>query len=128
MTFQLVIFGSLAPYCPNIWLLYLSVFLSIMGGGAFDSSVAVWVIEMWGKHSPPILQLSGLLYGFGSICGPILVKPYLTGDLNITDSLPQLSNNTHNLTHYEDINNSVDRRAKLQIPFMIAGCVGLIGI
>ncbi|CAG2165723.1 unnamed protein product [Oppiella nova] len=133
MTFQLTIFGGLAPFCPNIWLLYLSVFLSIMGGGVFDSSVYVWVIEMWGKHSPPILQLSGLLFGLGSICGPILVKPYLTGDLNITDTLPQLSNytnntnNIHNLTHYEDINNSVDRRAKLQTPFMIAGCVGLIG-
>ena len=100
-----------------------------MGGGAFDSSNAVWSIEMWKNKAPSVLCLSQMMYGFGSILGPLITKPYVRGDIsNSTDG----SNTTTtplplNTTTDDDINYSIDRRPLLEIPFMTAGVITLSG-
>ncbi|CAG2117125.1 unnamed protein product, partial [Medioppia subpectinata] len=127
MTFNIAIFTTLIPFCPNIWLLYLCTFIAMVGGGAYDSSTSVWIIELWGDQSGPWLQISGLTYGLGNIFAPMIVRPYLTGDLShrtqLVNSLVSNINNTNNI----DINDSVDRRALLQVPYMIVGAICTIG-
>ncbi|CAG2102989.1 unnamed protein product, partial [Medioppia subpectinata] len=127
MTFNIAIFTTLIPFCPNIWLLYLCTFIAMVGGGAYDSSTSVWIIELWGDQSGPWLQISGLTYGLGNILAPMIVRPYLTGDLSHrTESVNSLVPNINN-TNNIDINNSVDRRALLQVPYMIVGAICTIG-
>ncbi|CAG2107943.1 unnamed protein product [Medioppia subpectinata] len=124
MSFCMAIFTTLIPFCPNIWLLYLCSFIACIGGGAWDSSTSVWIIELWGDQSAPWLQISGLLYGVGCIVSPMIIKPYLTGDLThgvdtSADSLASIMNSTS----VEDINNIVNRRELIQVPYMIVGAI-----
>ncbi|CAG2172135.1 unnamed protein product [Oppiella nova] len=149
MTVILAVFTALMPFCTNIWLLYLSVFINSIGGGAWDSGNAVWTIEMWKDKSPPVLQLSQMMYGLGNILSPLIAKDYLYGDLsNDTDYEDDFSAiipydlgheyphhypkhdhhhhptpvpHRHTTTPLPDINYSFDRRPKLIIPFLIAG-------
>ena len=128
------------PLCTSLWQFYLTCFISSFGGGIWDSGNSVWVVEMWGRHSPPVLNLSQMMYGIGMIIGPLLVKPYLYGDLSnktVTDStkssftttLPTVLSTTTlspNNTSEDDINYSVDRRSALKIPFMIGGGITVL--
>ena len=100
------------------------------------------MIDMWQDNSPPVFQLSQMMYGCGAIIGPLLVRPYVYGDLsNKTDyntsveatpimrgPLPHIHNKSwghFDDTIDEDINYSVDRRSRLRIPFMIGGALTL---
>ncbi|CAG2104658.1 unnamed protein product, partial [Medioppia subpectinata] len=120
----MAIFFATAPFCTHIWMLYGSHFLAWMGAAIFESSQAVWVIEMWGDNNPPVLQLSYMLYGLGGILGPLLVRPYLTGDISHTSTTTMGSVfQTTTDSSVDDINYSIDRRAKLRTPFMIAAAI-----
>ncbi|XP_054166590.1 uncharacterized protein LOC128964056 [Oppia nitens] len=123
------VFAILMPFCPNIWLLYLSTFLNSVGCGAWDCSNAVWTIEMWGNKSPAFLQLSQMMFGLGSILAPIIARPYLIGDLSEgiqTTTTPTIQSQS-NSTETDDINYSIDRRPLLIMPYLISGGAGLIG-
>ena len=133
------VFTASAPIWSSMWQFYMSMFLSGYGGGVWDSGNSVWVVEMWKEHgSPPVLNLSQMMYGIGTIVGPLLMTPFIYGDLfNKTEDsgtttalhttiLPQrvttpfLSNETE-----IDPNYSVDRRSKLIVPFFIGGGITL---
>ena len=135
-------FTCIEPFCTTLWQFYLACFLNSLGGPqSWDSGNSVWVVEMWGRHSAPLLNLSQMMYSIGMIIGPLLVKPYLYGDLSnktgtvpingsYTTTLPSILSTTTislNGTSDDDINYSVDRRSELKIPFMIGGGVTLTG-
>ncbi|CAG2102988.1 unnamed protein product [Medioppia subpectinata] len=127
-TMLCVIFTILIPFCPNIWLLYLCSFIVVMGIGAYDSSTSVWIIELWADKSALWLQISGFMFGVGCIVSPMIIKPYLTGDLSrgvgsaAADPLVSI-----NSTFVDNINDSVDRRALIQVPYMLVGAICAIG-
>ena len=127
MVTVLAVFTVLQLYCPTIWLLYLCGFLGSLGGGVFDSSNTVWVIEMWADRSPPVANLSAMLYGLGTILSPMLVKPFLTGDPDSDETTTVSTVTTITTTPLVDTNDANDRRARLQTPFLIAGAITLIG-
>ncbi len=123
---------ALVPHLPNIWLLYLCFFLLGMSGGVWNNANNVWLIEMWQQKSSPVLQLSQFMFGIGSILGPLIDKPYLTGEQNL-----DLMNQTFILDLNSTISNSnktlfiideSERKSKLKIPFLISGIIQLIGI
>ncbi|CAG2109152.1 unnamed protein product [Medioppia subpectinata] len=88
LTIILAVFSALSPFCTNIWLLYASVFIASIGGGAWDSGNSVWTIELWKENSPPVLQLAQMMFGLGNILSPIIARDYLLGDMsNCTDAV-----------------------------------------
>ena len=117
---------ALVPFCSNLWQLYLSVTVSIIGGGAFDCGGGVWLVEMWGQNSATILQLSKAANGMGIIVGPLLDEPYLLGELRI-HNLTQFHNNKTAIVEAEEaLNLSIDRRTKLMTPFLVGGGIALV--
>ena len=123
----MAVFTTLVLFCPNLWTLYLCVFLGALGGGVWDSSNTVWVIEMWADRSPPVVNLSQMLYGLGTILGPMIVKPFLTGEPDTDETTTVSTVTTISTTLLVDTNDANDRRARLQTPFLIAGAITLIG-
>src|SRR5689334_12559657 len=118
------VFIGMLPLAQNLWQFYAYYFLWYMGGAAFDSGNAVWTVEMWKERSPPVLQLAQMMYGIGSIVGPLLTQPYIVGDLSNTTDPSTLHNLTPTLLNSSldfsgnDPNYSLDRRPKLMIPFL----------
>ncbi|CAG2104657.1 unnamed protein product [Medioppia subpectinata] len=123
----MAIFAAMAPFCTHLWLLYGCHVLAWVGAGVWESSNTVWAIELWADNSAPVLQLSYMLYGLGGILGPLIVRPYLTGDISHTSTttMGSVFQTTTDIS-VEDINYSIDRRAKLRTPFMIGGAIGPI--
>ena len=138
------VFIALMPECVELWQIYISQYLAAMGGGVWDAGNSVWTIQLWGKHASVFLQLSQFMFGMGTTLGPIVIKQFLYGDLNKTAS-GDISNptttevtllastygtsyTTSNYSIDEDINYTVDRRSRLQIPFMAAGSITLLGM
>ncbi|XP_054163819.1 major facilitator superfamily domain-containing protein 4B-like [Oppia nitens] len=117
---------AVMPLSPTLLALYMCSFVTLLGGGAWNAAHNVWLIELWQHSSPPILQFSQFMYGLGCILAPLLVKPYLTGELSPNNSTV-ISNITTTTTlptiTTTDINESVDRRSLLRIPFMVDGLI-----
>ena len=121
------------PYSERLWQLYLYFVLIGLCAGTWNSTNNVWLIEMWQKNSGPILQLSQFTYGIGTIMGPLIDRSYLLGERefdhfgghHITDvGLNVTTIDTHNSTTIDD---SLERRRLLKTPFLISGCLHLIG-
>jgi MFS family permease len=126
------ILTALTPHLPNIWLLYLCFVLIGMSGGVWNNAINVWVIEIWQKKSSPVLQLSHSMFGIGTIFGPLIDKPYLTGEQDldlmnqtfILDLNSTISNNNKTLFIIDES----ERKSKLKTPFLISGIIQIIGI
>ena len=132
----------LVPLTQNVNQYYGNQFMLGMGSGAWDSGNSLWLIEMWKDKVPPVFQIQAMMYGVGSIIAPLVVSPFVLGDLtngttdNTTGS-PELTtflsviNTTivisNNNPSDDNINYSVDRRPKLRIPFLISGLLTLPG-
>ena len=124
----------LIPYSQQLWHLYLFISLYGLGSGAWNSANRVWVLEMWPNpaQSGAILHLSGFMYGLGTIIGPIIEKPYLTGvqdfefNINYKDIL---KTDDQNKSLSEQLSSDLVsmRRYKLQKPFFFFGVIHLIG-
>ena len=108
-------------------------------------------MELFGDKAGPILQLSGFVYGIGTILGPLLYQPYVTGEvlthsdqniaLNIEELLFVFEDNKTAMnfnTTYLTLNSNqsliayngseeVLRQHKLRIPFLICGIIVIIG-
>jgi hypothetical protein len=69
------------------------------------------------------------MYGIGTIFGPLLEKPYLTGEqisyLNVTNISSATLFSMNNITNAIE---NIDRRSKLKTPFLISGIIQIIGI
>ena len=98
------------PHC-SLYLLYVCGFVIGVGGGSWDSTFNVWIIEIWQQNSGPILQLSQFAFGIGSIIGPLIDKPFIVGE---TDQ-----NNVKEP--------NVDNGSLLSTPFAIIGGIQLFG-
>ncbi len=75
------------------------------------------------------MQFSQFMYGIGTIFGPLLDKPYLTGE-QVLDSVETNILNITELTfdNMTGINGKIDRRSNLKTPFLISGIIQIIGI
>lgn len=93
----------------SLYFLYVCGFIIGIGGGSWDSTFNVWIIEIWQQNNGPILQLSQFAYGIGSIIGPLIDKPFIVGDDN----------------QHPDPN--IKRDALLNTPFAIIGGIQLLG-
>ncbi|XP_054161899.1 sodium-dependent glucose transporter 1A-like [Oppia nitens] len=131
----------LIPYSQQLWHLYLFIGLYGLGSGAWNSGNRVWVLEMFPKptQSGAVLHLSGFMYGMGTILGPMIERPYLTGNQELEHKINyvQVLNNFNNtataltaqLHQQQDITDVMTiRRYKLQKPFFIFGVIHLIDI
>ena len=117
------------PLSSYIWYLYLAGFLRSLGFGSIDSYSYVWIIEMWKQNYSPVLHLSQLMFGLGTVVGPLLAKPYLIGDITkLSDTSLNTTIGYMNTTINEDINYTIDRRSKLMIPFLIGGAITSLGL
>lgn len=126
---MMAISTSSLPFCQHLWHFYLSTLGYGLGSGVWYSAYNVWVIEMWGQNSAPILQFSQFMYGIGTIFGPMIDKPFLTGELihSLNKTISKL-NETKTITIPEILElDNIERRDKLHVPFLIIGSLELIG-
>lgn len=104
---------AVMPHCKQLsWLSIVCVTYGF-GGGAFDSSLTVWLIEMWPKSSESFLQAAHLTFGLGMIIGPLVCAPFVYGE----QSVITLANGT-NVT----ITNKM-REDLLTIPFSLSSAI-----
>src|SRR5690349_3923579 len=96
----------------SLYFLYVCGFIIGIGGGSWDSTFNVWIIEIWQQNNGPILQLSQFAYGIGSIIGPLIDKPFIVGD------------NSQDNQHPDP---NIKRNALLSTPFAIIGGIQLLG-
>ena len=108
------------PYSRKIIQLYTCFWLFGFGSGVYVNVKYVWLIDMWQTNSAPVLHLAGFMFGIGHTLGPLIEKPYLTGEQPLTVNTNQMSDQL--------INESELRRNKLHIPYLICGLIVSIGI
>ncbi|XP_054163362.1 sodium-dependent glucose transporter 1-like, partial [Oppia nitens] len=97
----------------SLYVLFVCGFIIGLGGGSWDSTFNVWVIEMWKDRSGPLLQLALFAFGIGSVVGPLIDKPFIIGDVNSDDDDTKIE--------------TIDRSSSLDIPFAIIGSIQLLG-
>jgi MFS family permease len=119
----------LIPYSPNLWTLYLCFWLIGLSTSAWNNTNNVWLIEMWPQNNAPVLQFSQFMYGIGTIFGPLIDRPYLTGEtvFNFEDVINS-GTNTSLIANTTFITEDNERRSKLKTPFLIIGIIQIIGI
>ncbi|XP_054166829.1 sodium-dependent glucose transporter 1A-like [Oppia nitens] len=113
---------ALMPHSSSIAMLFFYQYLNGLGAGVWDAANNVWLIEMWPQNSSPVLQFSQFFYGLGSVFGPILVRPYLTGETQSHNSTQSGVSLTADITN--DVTTTpapVDRKTLLSTPFLISG-------
>ena len=109
------------PQSSSIYIYYAIAFLIGMSGGAWEVGQFVWFIEMWKDKSGAILQLSQFMFGVGAIVGPLIDKPFVTGEIPIQQDLV-----SPNMTS-PNVHRELNRKSMLLIPFAIAGSMHLLG-
>ena len=117
----MAITSTLVPFTKHIWQFFLCSFLFGIGAGAWITSYNVWLIEMWQKKAGQVLFLSQLMYGIGSVLGPLIDRPYLTGEIHTNQS-------DYGLYQGRYVISQEERKNKLVIPYMISGGVQIICI
>jgi hypothetical protein len=98
---------------------------------SFDMGTTVWVIEMWQHSSAPVLQLAKASSGAGMVVAPLLAGPFIKGKIVPDNStLYEFLNKTHSTATgdeaIDDYNQSIERRADLELPFLVGGIANLI--
>ena len=85
-------------------------------------------MEMWQSRSASMLLFSQGIYGVGTILGPLVVRPYLTGEFEYPDDLI-ITNSTNSNSTSDDDADELARTisAKLKTPFLIDGIIVLLG-
>ncbi|XP_054166588.1 uncharacterized protein LOC128964054 [Oppia nitens] len=126
MTSLMYVFSVLIILCPDIWWTIGAFIVAAVGAGAWDSVSSIWIVEMWQQNSDPLMQVLQCMYGLGSIIGPLILAPYLTGDLKPDNQTVSTLTTQLPLITTTDINNSVDRRSKLIAPYVMVGSIGLV--
>lgn len=103
---------AMMPHYKYLALFFICMVFNGTGGGSWDSSNNIWLVEMWPEHNGPVMQFTQFMYGLGTIVGPIMISPYVHGDDNSTV--------TANITAEE-------RETELTKPFALAGVIQIIG-
>jgi MFS family permease len=119
----------LIPYSPNLWTLYLCFWVIGLSTSAWNNTNNVWLIELWPQNNAPVLQFSQFMFGIGTIFGPLIDRPYLTGETEFDFEDPiNLGTNTSLIANTTFMTEDNERRSKLKTPFLITGIIQIIGI
>ena len=117
----LTISCAVTPILPSVWLLFVSAFINGVASGCVSSSYPVWLMEIWKGWSANMLQLSEFAFGIGSILAPVIMRPYLVGEIGP-------NNVQYGLTYFgiEHIGDdggvsAEERKASLMWPTIITG-------
>ncbi|XP_054166570.1 uncharacterized protein LOC128964037 [Oppia nitens] len=102
------------PLTTQLWQIYTCAFIFGLGTGVWLAAYYTWIIEIWQSRSGPLVFLSQLMYGIGFVFGPILDKPFLTGDINDRRNETQMDRSIVMI----DIEK---RKSKLMVPFIVSG-------
>lgn len=94
---------TFVPYYGSIYLLFAAITLNGIGGGSWDSSNNIWLVEMWPDKHASVMQSSQFMYGLGTIISPALISPYVSG--NSTQMTPS------------------ERIKSLSLPFTVVGVI-----
>ncbi|XP_054166057.1 uncharacterized protein LOC128963564 [Oppia nitens] len=90
----------------------------------------IWLVELWQHRCAPYIQALKLAYSLALIFSPILVKPFLSSQTNITNN--NNNNNTiidsHNHKNGVQLSSSSSSTSKIFIPYSIAGTLILLSV
>ena len=142
---------SMIPHASSLIMLLICGGLIGFGMGGWDCAVTPWLVEVWNDKVGPALQGCSMFYSIGTILGPLVVQPFITGKIHVEKPVPTNTSiittteskstttaaslsllNTTSLTSSTTsvfIEKLINRRAKLTIPFSISsGVIILSGI
>lgn len=115
--------NACVPQLKHIALLYGAIFITGLGGGNWMAVTITWMIELWSvdwpRLFPALLQAFQLVYGIGTIIGPLVAKPFLYGYMNETEV------EKINVTEY--LEKVEIRRSSLAVPYAISGSLHAFG-
>ena len=132
----LAITCAVIPLLPNLWLLYVCAFMGGVCSSVISCAYTVWMIEMWKSKSGNVLQIAEFGFGIGSILAPVIMKPYLVGEVGTgtanSDSFYSSHVNEHHMfvrdvAHVSEDVSDIDRRGRLMWPTLITGACILPG-
>lgn len=125
------------PLYGNVYWLLVSILFYGIGSGAWDSSTAPWLVEMWPRYKGTVLQLANGMYGLGTVVSPLLISPFAFGNVTATANSTaadfDFSFGNYTFNNYTDpvidLNPSIaKRKASLMIPFSMATGLQAIGM
>lgn len=76
--FFMSLFAVAIPWSPNLGVLIVTMAGGGLAMGALDTGSNVWLLNIWGKESPPFLQALHFAFGFGGFIGPLIAAPFLS--------------------------------------------------
>ena len=131
------VFLALQPQATNLLQYYLFQSISSFGSAGWDSGNSPWIIEMWKERAPIFLSLQQMSYGIGTIIAPLLVSPYVVGEIEFNKTEESVNpsnvsstfvanNSTNHTIEILNPNLTLDRRPKLILPFTVAGGLMLV--
>ena len=91
---------GLLPHYPSIWICFGAILINGIVGGAYESAIGLWLIEMWPNYNSVVLQGVGFMFGISGSIAPLIVAPYVHGEKNVTDNNVTLTveDRIHDLT------------------------------
>lgn len=108
-------------------------FSAIIGlvSGAADTSVNVWILDIWGDKSAPFVQALQFFWALGFIVSPLISNPFLSkNDQQVAKNMTfvnNVANTTEFSVKHETIDQSLAPKSLLHVPYGIAGALCLIG-
>ncbi|XP_054162209.1 uncharacterized protein LOC128960162 [Oppia nitens] len=125
------------PWATTLWQLWLCSLLYGFGVGSWNGCNNVVLVEMWKHRSPSMLLFAQFVWGVGTILGPLLVEAYVIGNdvcPGVTQEECHRQQQQHSNPTTVEPNSrctewclNFDRRPQLKIPFLIGGCLELLG-
>lgn len=117
---------SIIPHASQLIMLLICGGFIGFGMGGWDCAVTPWLVEIWNDKVGPALQGCSMFYSLGTILGPLVVQPFITGKIQDKGLNNTSSINTTEIpaTTITDMSNELSiRRARLTIPFSISSGV-----
>ena len=122
----LLICAATTALMPHYGSLQVTLAMLVLNGvcsSAWDSSVILWLVEMWpsppeaGGGNSPVIHGGNSAYGAGAIAAPLLVSSYVFGEANFTTLISS--------DHHQEIIplTAAYRIASLSTPFAVAGAL-----
>lgn len=66
------------PLIPDIWFLLPVFVVSGVAQAFYETGTYVFVVQLWGSKSAPMMQAMSFMLGSGGLIAPMVVKPFLT--------------------------------------------------
>lgn len=119
---------ALIPLYANYYAFLVYSALIGLVSGAADTSVNVWVIDIWKDRSAPFVQALQFFWSVGFIVSPLISNPFLSPESkeHKLNKLFKTATETKDILPPEEHQRLV-KHSSLHVPYIAAGAICLVG-